>query len=467
MRRRHSSLGSSLVSLAMAVTLGSVLLPTTAAATQGAEPASAGLPHCTAPAPGAGSTQTSPASAGLDPAKFAEAMHFAESRLRLNVQVHRNNCLVGAAPLNPATKDVPWNLMSSTKSVVAMLAGVAVKQDKLSVNAPIGRYLPAGLGDAAHRAITVRDLLTQTSGLKVSTLSEALPGFAGVDVNIVREALATPIEHKPGTYFEYSQYDTNLLAYVIQRAVGQDLQRFAQQELFGPIGIGAHDYFWLRDRSGNTYGFANLYLPAKDFARLGLLMENGGAWNGRRLINPDYVHSAAAPTTTNPCYGYLFWTNHKPCIGPSLPSRQVFNTAPLPGMPSDAYAMVGFLQQNNFIAPSLGLVVTWTGAFGDVSADPQTLISASPHSELYHKFLRLLSQAFVHPRLPDPGPYKPSFNLELKPQQVLDPAMLAGGIGLGPDAPPGCNVLLCTDTPLPHKGTTQNVGAILDAVTHH
>ena len=215
---------------------------------------------------------------------------------------------------------------------------------------------------------------------------------------------------------------------------------------------------------GDGHCFANLYLPPDDFARLGLLMENHGAWNGQQIIDPGYVEEAHQPTATNACYGFLFWSNHSPCTGPSLPSRQTFDVRPLAGLTGQAYAMVGFLQQDNFIDPGLHLVVTWTGTFGDVSPDPQTLLSASPDSELYHDFLRLLSQAFVSPRLPDPGPYQPMFNLDVAPAQFADPSVALGAAGLGPDAPKGCNLLYC-DGAIPVTGTVRNAGSVAQSVT--
>lgn len=443
------------------VGLGALAAPPARAGETTAGAASAG--RCALPAQGASPERAAPAAEGFDRAKLAAAMRFAETRLRTSVQVYRDNCLVASDPVNALTGNLPWNVWSSTKSVVSMLAGIAAGQGRLDLDAPIGRYLPAGLGDAAHRAITVRDLLTQSSGLRQSVLSEASPGFGAADTNVVEQALALPVDYKPGTYFQYSQDGPDLLAYVIQRAVGEDIQAYAQQHLFGPVGIRPGDYFWLRDRSGNTYGFANLYLPPADFARLGLLMENDGAWNGRQIIDPGYVAAVHEPTATNACYGLLFWSNHSPCTGPSLPSRRTFDVKPLAGLTSQAYAMVGFLQQNNFIDPALHLVVTWTGTFGDASMDPQTLLSASPDSELYHDFLRLLSQAFTAPRLPDPGPYRTMFNLGVAPMQFADPSVALGAAGLGPDAPKGCNALYCDGT-IPVTGTAQNAESVARSV---
>lgn len=404
--------------------------------------------HCSQPVGSAPATTTAPADVGVDKARLDDAITFAASRLRTHIQVFRNNCLIGTGPLNRTTGSIPWNLFSSTKSVVSMLAGIAVTQGKLDLDASIARYLSPGEVDRAHAAITVRDLLTQSSGLRQSIITEAIPSGLDVDPNIAKQALALPVQHPPGTFFEYTQHGPDLLAYVVQRAVGQDLQQFAQQNLFGPLGIDSHSYYWARDRSGHTYGYAFLFMPPAEYSRLGLLMVNDGLWHGRRIIASDYIRQARTPSAANHCYGFLFWVNDSPCIGPSFPSRQTFDSAPLAGLPPDAYAMVGFLQQNNFIVPSLGLLVSWTGFLGDVSPDPATLLSANPNSELYHSFFRKLVAAFRSPRLPDPGPYRTTMNLNVDLDQFADPTISAGALGLGPYASPGCTVFACGPTPL-------------------
>lgn len=377
----------------------------------------------------------------MSAAALSQAILFATTHSRLSLQIFRNNCLVAQSPLTALTGAAPWNVWSSTKTVVAMLTGIAWKQGKVSLAAPIGRYLPTGMGDAAHRAITVGDLLTQTSGLRTSALAELATN--AIDPNAPREALALPLEHAPGSWFEYSQRDVDLLAYVLQRALGEDLQAFAQRYLFTPIGIPSGSWFWLRDRSGHTYGFADLFITPAAYARLGLLLANHGSWNGRRVIARAWIRKMTTPTRTNPCYGYLTWLNHAPCVGPSLPSRKTFPMPPFEPMPAGTYGMIGFLQQNDFVIPSLHVEISWTGVFGDVSPDLQTLLGANGDSELYHDFFRILARAFEDVRLPDSGPYVPDYNLDLDLKQFLDPTVTLGGLGLGPDAPRGCTLLYC------------------------
>ncbi|QXN96007.1 beta-lactamase family protein [Nocardia iowensis] len=366
-----------------------------------------------------------PEEVGLDAAALRKAVEFAADPTRLNVQVFRNNCLIAAGPRNDQTGGVPWNLWSSTKSVVSMVAGIAIDEGRLRLDDPIDDYLPAGLGDAAHRAITVRSLLTESSGVQVAVASEGITGLAQVDPNVVAQALAMPIEKPQGVEWKYSQRAVDLLVYVVQRAVGTDFQAYAQRKLFDPLGIRRTDYHWGRDRSGNTYGYAHLVMPPDDFAKLGLLVVNHGDWQGKRIISADYLRQASRPTATNQCYGFLFVVNGPGC------------TVELPGLPPDAVKMGGMMRQDNFIVPSLGLLVSWTGV-----TVPGGAVSFP------HDVLRGIVGAFRAPLLPDPGPYVQQPDISLADPMISNPDATYGALGIGPYAYPGCGPLECLGKPL-------------------
>jgi CubicO group peptidase (beta-lactamase class C family) len=424
-----------------AATLLAAIAVPTLGKVQPVSAASPAVQTCALPAGGSVFSTAKPEQEALDPAAVNAAISYADTHLRASVQIFRNNCLVGASPLNLATANVPWEIFSSTKSVVSILTGIAYDHHKLALDDPIGKYLPTGpgWGDAAHRAITIRDLLTETAGLRESILAEF--ATTTTDPNIAQEALAQPLEHQPGTHFEYSQRDPDLLAYVVQRAVGEDLQAFAQQYLFGPIGIPKSSYIWLRDRSGNTYGYANLFIPPTQFAKLGLMMQNGGVWRGQRILSTSYISQAVADQPTNPCYGFLFWHNGgTSCTGANIPAAET-TPGPLVGSaPSDLYAMVGALQQNNFMIPSLHMTVTWTGVLGDTAPNLSVALSAGPTSDLYYNFFRILMRGVRDVHVPDPGPYKaPALDLDVDPTNYLSASVLL--TDLFPNST--CNVIRC------------------------
>ncbi|MCM6772680.1 beta-lactamase family protein [Nocardia sp. CDC159] len=377
--------------------------------------------------------RATPAAVGFDADRLAAALTFAAERNRFNVQVFRHNCLVGEGPTNAQTGNIAWNVWSVTKSVVALVAGIAWDRGLLDLSAPIDRYLPEGLGDAAHRSITVENLLTETSGLRIGALTEGLTAVIPVDPNSAVQALGVPFDHLPGTEFTYSQRNVDLLTYVVELAVGEPFQRFAQRELFEPLGIARTDYYWARDRSGHTYGYAHLLIPPNDLSRLALLASNDGRWGERQLVSSEYLAMARRPTATNPCYGYLFW------VGAGCVEMPAF-------LPRDTFLMSGLGLQNAFMIPGWDLTVVWTGVFGNRTAKGATGILQTT-DELSWEFFRRLVAAMRQPPVPDPGPYleQPT---QIDPRDYIDPDIVAAIFGLGPAAYPGCNVFSCLKTPL-------------------
>lgn len=412
--------------VAVAMTASSMFFGSGAA---GAAPASS---RCAQPI-GREFERGTPEEAGFDPILLADALTFAAGRNRANVQIFRHNCLIGEGPFNELTGSVPWNVWSVTKSVVSLLAGIAWDRGQLDLDAAIGEYLPPGLGDAAHRAITVRNLLTETSGLRVGVVTEGITGVVPIDPFSAVQALAVPFADPPGTVFTYSQRNVDLLAYVLELAVGSPLQEFAQRELFGPIGIERGDYYWARDRSGHTYGYAHLLLPPLDLARLGLLVAAGGRWHDRQVISAEYLRRATAPSDTDPCYGFLFWT------GPGCAENPEF-------LPADAYSMSGFGLQHVYFLPGLDLTVVWTGLFGvHTTQVPGGLLKHGV--EVPHEFFRRLFAAMTDSPVPAPGPFvEPP--AQLNAGDYIDTDIALAVFGLGPAAYPGCTVLSCLDIPL-------------------
>ncbi|MFE5288243.1 serine hydrolase domain-containing protein [Nocardia sp. NPDC056611] len=423
MRRMRRGMAGALATVVMA---GSVILGG-GAATAVTDPA-----YCAQPT-GRDFVRAAPEDTGVAPGPLADALAFAATRNRLNVQVFRHNCLIGAGPSNTETDTVPWNVWSVTKSVVSLLAGIAWDHGKLDIDATLDNYLPPGIGDAGHRAITVENLLQEASGLRVGAATEGITGVVPLDPFSAVQALGVPFDTPPGSAFQYSQRNVDLLSYVIELATGEPLQDFAQRELFGPLGIERGDYYWARDRSGHTYGYAHLFIPPADLARLGMLVATHGRWNGRAVISEAYLDRAVTPSATNRCYGYLFW------IGPGCAENPEF-------LPADTYSMSGLGQQNVFVVPDLDLMVVWTGVFGVHSGQgPGGLLQYG--DEPSHEFFRRLLSGFRDHPMPDPGPYVET-PLRVDYRAYFDTDIALAVFGVGADAYPGCTVLSCLNLSL-------------------
>ena len=307
--------------------------------------------------PGSAWQRATPAEAGMDPAKLQGALDYGSTNLSFAVRVYRYGCLVGEDRAAPVNRDQQFESWSMAKSVVSEIFGRAMTLGLISPDDPVGSLVPEA--DQGHGAITIRNLLTMTSGLRWN-------GFR--DYNIftmpdrVRDALTLDIVHPHGTYFEYAQSAVALLAEAVGRAAGEDVQAFGQRELFDALGIPGDAWHWVRDPAGHVQGFYGVNMRPDDFGRLGELMRRGGVWRGHRLLSTRYMREAIGPSATNGCYGWLIWLNSgAPCIGPTITDRPVTLTRDFPDLPADMYRFSGLFGQLVTIFPSQGIVVVRTG----------------------------------------------------------------------------------------------------------
>lgn len=404
---------------------------------------------CALPQAGEDFATADAATLNLDETAVADALQYANQTNALSIRVYRHGCLAGEGLLDPLTGEVPNNVWSTTKGVVSMLTGRALQLGLLDLDDPIGKYIAEA--DAEHGAVTIRQMLTQSSGLRFVWTGDLNPA----NPDEVQYTLALPFDFEPGTEFTYGQTTVSLLAHAVERAVGEDLQAFAQRELFDKVGIVRDDWFWLRDRAGNTHGYAYLFMAPKDLARLGHVMLDGGRWSGERLLPAGYVAEAGAPSPTKGFYGYLLWTN----AGDSGYTVEIPDSRPLQrpliaSAPRDLYAFVGFLDQIIFVIPSLDMVVVRTGLPGNYELDPQEMITAHA-GRWMHEFFRLLMRGVQDQAIPDPGPYTGNGPVALDLQYFVDPNTILGSLALGPQAPEGCNVLGC-DGGISYEGLLQS-----------
>jgi CubicO group peptidase (beta-lactamase class C family) len=377
-----------------------------------------------------------PAAVGVDAHTLRDAMAYWAHEGAENLKVFRHGCLIAEGPLDAATDRIPRQNWSQTKTVSALIAGVAVRQGLMELDAPIGEYLPEGLGDQAHRAIPVRALLTMTSGLELNwirglTLSADLAG--------PRQAMSMPLRHRPGEYFEYEQTTPSVLNWVVQHALNRaarnlDYQQFAQREFFNKLGIPLSAYWWQRDRSGTTMGHAGLLLRPLEFGRLGELMRSQGVFAGERLIDAEYMRLLQTGTQANCGYGYLVWLNSCTRVDRQVNAsivvrREIAPARPwIASAPADMYFSWGAHGQHVFVIPSLDLVITRSGERSpDSSSDFQRidgdLLFNGAQKGGYFEFFRLLMVAVKDM----PADLRAALPTEYRePPESLNPAAWAG-----------------------------------------
>ena len=249
------------------------------------------------------------------------------------------------------------NVKSVTKSVTSALIGIALSTGDLdSIDELIGHLLPetfATVDDRRKRDITLRDLLTMRSGLEWAEYGADTVQMT-TSPNWVQYVLGHALIRTPGTEFNYSTGDTQLLAAVLGKQTEMSALDYADLYLFGPLGITQRT--WPADPQGINVGGAELALTSRDMAKFGYLYLNRGVWDGAQIIPETWIdeshvyHTMFDPASGAECdvlgYGFLWWLR--------------------PQGDADSAIAVGFGGQFVYVIPALDMVVVMTGRLGNV-----------------------------------------------------------------------------------------------------
>jgi CubicO group peptidase (beta-lactamase class C family) len=235
--------------------------------------------------------------------------------LRALVAVRRGE-LVAERYYGGATADSLQPINSATKSVCSMLVGLSLRDGRLkSLEQTVAQLLPEAVAewpDAPVAALTLRQILSGRSGLafdpmRFGQLAAAQP--------LQRFVLSQPSLPAGPSGWSYNDALVALIAPILRRAQGAELDTLAQRQLFGPLGI--ERFQWQRGGDGSPLAPAGLALRTRDLLKLALLMADGGQWQGQPLLPAAWVSESLTPLgpatwraapVTDLGYGLLWFT---------------------------------------------------------------------------------------------------------------------------------------------------------------
>ncbi|MCW3085034.1 MAG: beta-lactamase [Bacteroidetes bacterium] len=210
------------------------------------------------------------------------------------------------------------NSFSMAKSFVSIMVGIAIDEGKIkSIDEPVGDFLPE-FKDGDNAKLTIKHLLTMSSGINfdenyVSPLAYPAAAYYGSDLK--KLTYGYKVTEEPGKKFKYLSGNSELLAFILEKATGMKLSDYMSEKLWKPLGA-KNDAYWSLDHSdGVEKAYCCFNSNALDFARIGELYLDTGKWNGNQLVSKDYVLNSVKPaelTNTgdenkNDRYGYAWW----------------------------------------------------------------------------------------------------------------------------------------------------------------
>ena len=235
-----------------------------------------------------------------------------EKHLHLHsLMILRHGKLIAETSFAPWSKDNLHLLFSLSKSFTSTAVGFAVQDGLIKLTDHLVDFFPELLPAEPcenMKKITVKHLLTMNSGHSEE------PRRNGD--NWEKAFLRSYVDNEPGTHFAYNTMATYMLAAIIQKVTGKKLIEYLQEKFMGPLGMSKDSWFE-ESPTGVASGGSGLNVRIEDIAKLGQFYLQHGKWEGKQLLNEQWIIDAQTPWSDNSKhtgtidwrsgYGYQFW----------------------------------------------------------------------------------------------------------------------------------------------------------------
>jgi CubicO group peptidase (beta-lactamase class C family) len=273
--------------------------------------------------------------------------------------------------------DSQTNSFSMAKSISTLLLGKAIEDGFISsLNQKVVDFFPELKGEFADQ-LTVGDLSSMASGLNwnenyYSPFSMTAQSY--YDENIRDLILSLAVDEKPAQSFQYLSGNTQLLGMVLEKAVGKNISLYLSENFWKPMGMEANAYWQLDSQeSGMEKTYCCIASNARDFAKIGLMVMNKGKWNGKQILNQEFIEKCIQPRFEQDTeYGYGFWLEKHQ--GKDVFAMQGILGQYVIGIPEDDVLIVRLGHQREVKQPGEG----FTSDFYDYLEGAYQMLSDTP-----------------------------------------------------------------------------------------
>jgi CubicO group peptidase (beta-lactamase class C family) len=255
----------------------------------------------------------------------------------------------------------PHELASGTKSFTGLCALAASEDGILSLDEKVSDTISEWQGDPKRERITIRDLLSLTSGITSAT--GMAPPYA--------QALQAEITAKPGEKFQYGPAPFQVFGELMVRKLKAyketkdskiadvTMVDYLKRRVLNPADI--HVGLWRKGRDGMPLMPQGAAFTAREWAKVGELVLNGGMTGGKQIIQSENIKTLFVGSAANPMYGLSWWLNRPMDVNLRSSIRTLTMASDLrygaPGVPNDLVMAAGAGKQRLYVIPSMKLIV--------------------------------------------------------------------------------------------------------------
>ena len=234
-------------------------------------------------------------------------------------------------------------LYSATKTILSIAVGIAYDEKLIDIDRPFTFYIPQNRLDKLSDVQC--DTLSRISIKRLLTMSVADLPFRPEGDSWLDFSLSRNISDTETRSFHYNNINSYLVGVCLTEAMGSDLGSFIEERIFRPLNIETYEY--IRCPDGYYYGASGTKLSVHNLSKIGLLLYNGGIYQGVRIVSEEYVKLATSVQQMNRegGYGFYIWKYR------------------------DGFSINGKWKQKCYILPGRGIIVTYLSHIEDDSHD--------------------------------------------------------------------------------------------------